>query len=397
MVLHIPVSKQGLIGIGVLMAVRADFRIDEMSKWRRSLSGLVFLAFGAVCTNMVEAAPDDKAYQRVAEKAYQNYILPSFSAFHKASADLQEEIGGFCAKPDPSGLADVKGSFFQLVEHWGAIEFLRFGPLQSKNRLERLMFWPDRKGTALKKVRQAIRKRDAKRLVPGALAQGSVAFQGMTALEFALFGDGSESLLLAGNEQGLYRCQLAHAIAANIEATSGELVKAWGPQQFGKIFVEPGKGNGIYQEPKEVVAELVKAIGTNSQYFTDVKLLPVVGKSAEKARPKKALFRRSGASLVSMQSSLSHVKALVESSGFASLLSEEDKWIYDNALFELQSADLALGKIASIGMPEAITDEKGRETFVYLEGVVRRLGDLIVLEYATAASLVIGFNALDGD
>lgn len=368
-----------------------------MSTWRRSLSGLVFLAFAIAGSNVAQAAPDDVAYQRVSEKAYQNYILPSFTAFHGASSKLQEEIVRFCAKPEPSGLEAVKGKFFQLVDHWGAIEFLRFGPLQSKNRLERLIFWPDRKGTALKKVRQAIQKRDEKRLVPGALAQGSVAFQGMTALEFALFGDGSDSLLLSGNEQGYYRCQLAYAIAANIEATSGELVSAWGPEAYGKTFIKPGKDNGLYQEPKEVVAELVKAIGTNSQYFTDVKLLPVVGKSVDKARPKKAMFRRSGASLVSMQSSLAHVKELVEVSDFVSLLSEEDKWIYDNAVFEMQSADLALGKIAEIGMPKAITDGKGRETFAYLEGVVRRLGDLIVLEYATATSLIIGFNSLDGD
>lgn len=368
-----------------------------MVQWISSLSGFALLVVAATASNIVEAAPDNKAYQQVAEKAYRNYIFPSFKAFNQASADFKDDIASFCLKPDTDGLKAMHGEFSTLVDRWGAIEFLRFGPLQSQNRLERLLFWPDRKSTALKKVRRAIQQREEKRLVPGALAEGSVAFQGMTALEFALFGDGSESLTISGDANGSYRCRLAHAIAANIEATSNELVDAWGEDAYGKTFTESGEGNAIYLEPKEAVAELVKALGTNTQYFTDVKLLPVLGKSLEKARPKKALFRRSGASLVSMQSSLANMRVMVEKSDFVSLLNEEDKWIYDNALFEMQSSDLALKKIAGIGMPEAITDEKGRETFAYLEGVVRRLGDLIVLEYATASSLVIGFNSLDGD
>lgn len=368
-----------------------------MAKMVRFVSGMIVAASVLVAPGFVQAKPDEAAYIRVAEKAYSDYILPSFQAFNEESKLLEGKVGAFCKKPTAQAHDALKGAFGQLIDRWGAIEYLRFGPMQSKNRLERLLFWPDRKGSALKKVRRAIQAQDPARLKPGALASSSVAFQGLTALEYSLFGAGSESLLKADDAVGTYRCDFAYAIAANIAHTSGELTEAWGPEAFGKTFTQPGKDNPTYREAKEVVAELIKALGTNGQYFNDVKLLPVLGKSVEKAKPKKAMFRRSGSSLIALRSSLAHGRELVEKGDFVSLLDQENKWILDNALFELKNSVWALDNIGKIGLPEAITDEDGRKKFEYLEGVVRRFGELMVAEYSIAADLVIGFNSLDGD
>lgn len=343
------------------------------------------------------AAPAAEDYQRVAGKAYANYILPSFEGLEGVARQVEARIGDFCAKPSQAEHESVRKDFGRLIYRWGSVEFLRFGPMQSNNRFERLLFWPDRKGTALKKVRRAIVNQDPVRLDAEKLAKGSVAYQGLNALEYVLFGSGFEDLWVKADGIGGYRCQLAKAIAGNIVATSADLVQAWSMEGFGKIFTQPGKDNPLYRESKEVVAELVKALGTNGQYFTDVKLLPVVGKSAKKARPKKAMFRRSGASIISMTSSLDHAKRLIKEADFASLLDEEAWWIFNSTDFELKNAHKALDAIEKIGMSKAVRDEDGRKQFQYLETTVRGFGDLMIADYAAASGLVIGFNSLDGD
>lgn len=369
-----------------------------MAKWMSFTLGLV-LSGGM--TLSAAAQPSAADYQKVAQNAYEHYILPSFEGLQGQAGRMEARIKDFCAKPSEKAHQGVRDGFGRLVYQWGAVEFLRFGPMESENRFHRLLFWPDRKGTALKKVRRAIQKQDAKRLEPGALAKGSVAFQGLNALEYALFGEGYESLWAKGDasasEGGIYRCELAHAIASNIVATSSDLVTAWSMDGFGKTFTKAGQDNPLYRENKEVVAELVKALGTNGQYFTDVKLLPVVGKELKKAKPKKAMFRRAGASLISMRSSLDHADQLIQKADFAALLDEEAWWILNGASFELKNGRNTLKKLDEIGMPKAVTDEEGRKQFQYLETVVRGFGEMMIAEYAAGAALVIGFNSLDGD
>ncbi|MCV6576802.1 MAG: hypothetical protein OIF58_13810 [Cohaesibacter sp.] len=357
------------------------------------------LVFGAGFASAVFAAPTDADYRAVAQKAYEGYILPSFQALEDQARRMEQQVGAYCANPDKAGHEALKAGFGKLVYQWGSVEFLRFGPMQSKNRFERLLFWPDRKGTALKKVRRALQAQDAKRLASGALAQGSVAYQGLNALEYALFGSGYESLWAKDDSKGAgaYRCAFAHAISANIVATSSDLVAAWSMEGFGQTFTQPGSDNALYHSGKEVVAELVKAIGTNAQYFTDVKLLPVMGKSLKKARPKKAMFRRSDASLASMLSSLDHVESLIEEADFASLLDESSWWILNGARFELSNGRKIIDGLQNTGLQTAVVDEEGRKKLVYLETVIRGFGEVMVSEYAAGAALVIGFNSLDGD
>jgi predicted lipoprotein len=371
-----------------------DFRKLMMAKWISATLGLV-MAGGVIMP--AAAAPSETDYQKVAQKAYHNYILPSFEGLQGQAGRMEVRIKDFCASPSKETHDAVRAGFGRLVYQWGAVEFLRFGPMEAENRFHRLLFWPDRKGTALKKVRRAINGQDAKRLESGALAKGSVAFQGLNALEYALFGEGYESLWAKDDANGKYRCELAHAIASNIVATSSGLVKAWSMDGFGKTFTQPGKDNPVYREGKEVVAELVKALGTNGQYFTDVKLLPVVGKELKKAKPKKAMFRRADASLISMQSSLDHAGQLIHEADFEMLLDEDAWWIINGAEFELKNGSKTLKKLREIGMPKAVTDEEGRKQFQYLETVVRGFGEMMIAEYAAGAALVIGFNSLDGD
>ena len=101
-------------------------------------------------------------------------------------------------------------AFRPTTDAWSYAEIIRFGPITEQNRLERMLFWPDRKGIGLKQVQATLAAKDATAADPAQLPAKSVAMQGLGALEFVLFGTGAEALATAGDP---YRCRYGAAIA----------------------------------------------------------------------------------------------------------------------------------------------------------------------------------------
>ena len=64
------------------------------------------------------------------------------------------------------------------------------GRSRRKTRLERILFWPDRKSIGLKQVQAALAAKDTSITDAGKLKGKSVAVQGLGALEFLLVRDG---------------------------------------------------------------------------------------------------------------------------------------------------------------------------------------------------------------
>src|SRR5690606_22737995 len=98
---------------------------------------------------------------------------------------------------------EVRAQFPAVVTAWSRIELYRFGPLMAQNRSDRILFWPDRKGIALRQVQAILADKDEAALAPETLARKSVAVQGLGALEFVLHGTGSEDL---ATPDGAFRC-----------------------------------------------------------------------------------------------------------------------------------------------------------------------------------------------
>ena len=85
------------------------------------------------------------------------------------------------------------------------------------------LFWPDRKGIALRQVQAILAKQDATATDPATLKTKSVAVQGLGALEYVLFGTGAEALALP---EGDFRCDYGNAITSavsDVAAPSGSL------------------------------------------------------------------------------------------------------------------------------------------------------------------------------
>ncbi|TKT69344.1 imelysin family protein [Aquamicrobium sp. LC103] len=350
---------------------------------------LILALAPTVAQDQASAIPADIG-ARVAE----GFAAPSLTAFSATANELRTEIGGLCDRPEPARLSKVREAFVPLVAAWGRASMLRFGPLQEENRFERIFFWPDARGVTLRQVEALLAEGDAAVLEPGALAAKSVAVQGLPALEFALFGTGSDTL---ADGEGSFRCRYALAVAANVEAVAGAIAQAWRPgTAFRTAFVSPSSASDPYRSAEEVAGEIVKAIGTGLQFTRNAELLPALGESIAKARGKRAPFWRSDTTFVLVSAQIEGLKTFAEAAGFAASSSPDVRDAVASLLFDL---DHAISTLAEVATPpaEAFGTASDRDRLAYvgvaLEGANHTLGENL----AAALGLRMGFNALDGD
>ena len=77
--------------------------------------------------------------------AVEGFVRPGYAALHKATQELGASLDNLCANPATSSLSQARDAFSRTVDAWSEIEIIRFGPVTKENRLERILFWPDRK------------------------------------------------------------------------------------------------------------------------------------------------------------------------------------------------------------------------------------------------------------
>ncbi|AXS42122.1 imelysin family protein [Breoghania sp. L-A4] len=362
-----------------------------MKRWLSSLAMIpLLLAAGP-------ARADPAAVQaHVVAHAVDGYIRPAFTDFERAGTVLRSEIDGFCESPSLQGHEAVGAAYRAALEGYSRIEFLRFGPLLEDHRLERLVFWPDRKSTGRRQAEAIVRDHDASVLTLDSLQGKSVAVQGLSALEAVLF-DGARTALLAGGEDGRFRCAYARVIAENVAVIGAELVAGWtGPDNYGALLLEPGPDNPVYRSHQESAAEILGSITTGLQIIRDQKLLPVIGDSIDKVKPKRAPFRRSGNTMAMCAAGASGLRNFVVSMALEGVLGEESSWLANSIPFELANAARVLRSV-----PEPLTktakDPGVYGKLAYVNLVLGGLRQTVGEDLAAALFTIMGFNSLDGD
>ena len=99
---------------------------------------------------------EEAAVPGVMAKAVDDVIRPGYRRFHASASALTGAMNGLCAAPSSDTLAKAKAAFANTVSAWSEIEMVRLGPVLEKNRFERILFYPDRKGLGLKQVQAAL-------------------------------------------------------------------------------------------------------------------------------------------------------------------------------------------------------------------------------------------------
>lgn len=332
---------------------------------------------------------------QLAKKSLNGYFQPGYGTFAFRTNEMKASMAALCTNPGIDTLQYARKSFSQSVLAWSHIGLVRFGPVTARNRLERILFWPDRRSIGLRQVQRILATKNVTATQTKTLHEKSVAVQGLTALEFVLFGTGSKVLQNSGADS--FRCTFGNAIAGNIHHIAVELDAEWRtPNGIAQRLTSPQADDPEFRTHRDVVNKLVGTLAHGLEALKDIQLNPVLGSSKEKAREKRALFWRSQMALKSVRAGFSGLRALYTASGIGADLAEEHRWIDEALLFDFANVDKAL---ASINPPvsTALGDDELYEKLRYISVVSLTLRNLVAQDLAIALGLSIGFSSLDGD
>ena len=271
------------------------------------MTRLVFLCcccWMAVAAALTPSLAENSAPVRT---AIDGFIRPNFERFADISDLMSADIEPLCANPSQSALEDARSAFRTAATAWARIEFVRAGPLSRLNRAERILFWPDRRGTGLRQVQAVLANKDMSVVKVEDLSQKSVALQGFGALEYLLFGTGSENLATLGDG---FRCSFAVAVSRNISTIARQASDAWNDGNgFSRIWLSPGPENETYRTGSEALAELVGMLAHGFEMVRDQRIKPIAPENSRPGLYKRALFWRSGATINTIKSNMSGLQA----------------------------------------------------------------------------------------
>lgn len=318
----------------------------------------------------------------------QNVIRPAMKAFERDAQALVADFAALCGAPSEVNLDGTRDSFAKTALSFGRIEHLRMGPLMEDNRVDRLLFWPDRQGIALRQVQAALAAEEETGISADRLRTGSVAIQGLGALEFILYGTGAEALAAHSG----FRCAFGAAVAANVASISSALVEGWAdPQGIASHLMAPDAAYDDYRTYTEALEGIVGLMAHGIEAARDKRVLPFLARDGKPAKPKQALFWRSGLTMPMLRANLEAVRQMVEFSGLASDadLAHRIEEAFGRALDAIDHVTLPVEAAVQDPAQSAALDE--------VVAATQSLQQLIGEELSASLGLSVGFSALDGD
>lgn len=364
-----------------------------MSKCVALMSKRLALALPLFLAATLPASAAVKASD-VIGRAIDGFVRPAYASLGEHAAGLTKAVRQLCETPSEKNLEAARSAFSGTVEAWSVAEIIAFGPIKENNRLERMLYWPDRKSIGLRQVQATLASRDPSAADPTQLAQKSVAMQGLGALEYVLYGDGAESL--AGKDDP-YRCAYGAAVAVNVETMAGEVLDAWQkPDGFASLWANPGPKNPLYRDGNEAVTELVGVFINELEMIRDVRLKGFLGTRPDADKPKQAIYWRSRNTTASLAANLSGVDQLFEVSKLGDALPADARWMAESIHIQLANGVATAQSVAG-PIDKALADPALRDKLEHFALITSSLSTLIGTRMTAEFGLTAGFSSLDGD
>lgn len=330
----------------------------------------------------------------ILKNVLKDYIQPSYQNFHKNAEILVDEMGALCDLVTLDNLKSARQSFSEVALAWARIEWLRVGPTMSENRLERILYYPDRKSIGLRQVQRALAAQDKSVLTVETLSRKSVAMQGLGALEYLLFGTDYESLFTS---KGDFRCRYGKAISQNINQIALELVSGWQDGSLVATFwTTPNQDNPFYRNDQEALNRLIGTIIHGLEAIRDVRMGYFLRDVPNKDRPKSAVLRRSFNTMPMIAHGILGLEQIYHTSGLAQYLPEDQSSLASSMDFELIQATRTAGSFSG-SVADIVADGKARDKLLYLRLALGFAIERLDREFAPALGLKAGFSFGDGD
>ncbi|WP_169545669.1 imelysin family protein [Sneathiella aquimaris] len=364
--------------------------------FRKKASAIVLLAISLSLT-ISPAQAQEKLYKTVIHNAISKAILPGYTRLQNASRLQVSSLKSLCTQKTIANLETAQSDFKSLLIAWSKVELYRFGPARVDNRQEKLFFWPDRRSRGLKQIKSILLQEDNQVLIPENLIGKSVAVQGLTALEYVLFGKGAKTL--SKSESSPYRCSYGLAIAKVIEQNATFLKDGWQENaRYPSILSNPGPANPIYKSAKEVIRDLLQYSNEILQIVEMRKIQPMLKKGFDSAAHKPAPFWRSNMTIQTLVANLQSVAELQTLSDMQVLLPKDEKGQVSSLHFEISQALKMLKVIKQYGtLSHILQNREAYEKLVYLKNPIGGAQNILSEYYPEALGITMGFNSLDGD
>lgn len=334
------------------------------------------------------------AVPAVMEKVVDGFIRPGYRHFHEKAQKLHTDMTALCAAPSEAHFIAAKSAFTDTVKAWGRIEIVRVGPVIEDNRFEHILFYPDRKGLALKQIQGAIASNDNSFANADSLRQKSVAMQGLGALEYVLFGSGATSL---PTDKDNFRCLYGAAIAGNVENLASDLSNLWDkPGGIQDAWKKPGPENDTFRDESEAVTGLLGILVHGTETVRDERIETFFKPASNKTAPKQAIFWRSGLTFTSISANVEGVRDLLTGADVASLLPADKRGIVDT-VSKLASQLIVTASSITPDLELAVTRDEDKAKLQSLltdsRSMITDLSDGV----GGGVGLSAGFSFADGD
>jgi uncharacterized protein len=199
-------------------------------------------------------------------------IKQNHQAFSHAAHSLEKSINEMCVHPSEATFADSQRQWREAMDRWMAISVLQFGPLQADDRRLRIQAWPIRKNLLKKQIRGLLKQPGP--VTEQVIHEGSVALQGLPALEFLLYQPGASEMIIAGQA-----CTALIPIAAHLRLIANQLKADW-LGEYGRKFSRPDNDPDVV---KGFLDEFLNGLVTALQQIKRRKLSEPLGLSGNGA------------------------------------------------------------------------------------------------------------------
>ncbi|MBL4906343.1 MAG: hypothetical protein JKX94_02750 [Sneathiella sp.] len=365
---------------------------------KKLIVGVLLAATFSVSFSYAESETEKNLYKPVIKAIINSVILPGYERLHSSAKIQTSSIKQHCHSANLAQHSKVQAGFKDLIKSWSEVEVFRFGPARKDNRYERLFFWPDRRSRGIKQVQKILASADLSILPLEILQKKSVAVQGILALEFTLFGQGSENLITGTKNS--FRCLYAHAISTAIVKTSSDILNSWkNTEGYSQIMLSAGPNNAIFKNDTEVIRDILQRSSELLQSISALKLAPSLATSQLDARPKRVPLWRSNLFLHALDANLSSLVTLQKEGKLFTLLPLEDRGHASGLEFEFRQIRKALRPFIekNTAYKDILASKEGYEKLSYISNPLKGANDILALYYPQILGITMGFNALDGD
>ena len=318
-------------------------------------------------------------------------IVPGYRSLAQSTETLHQVLQQNC-KSGHFQSPEVVQAFHTVVDDWQFVQWLRSGPADFLFRHARFQMWPDKHNTASRQYRKVIQEMDYAVLEHERFREGSVAIQGLPAMERMLFSNSDIENGSPRGERTAFTCAFLITIATNLREIAAELKADWSGF-YRESIVQAGAESAFFDSALGPTREWLSQLSAQLEIIKVLKLKRPLGYKNEstKIRHKRAESWRSERSIKNIQINLRALHQvykqlfapMIHSDALSQQLSRE--W----NLLVSHSEDLLPGFL------NAVQDKP--TALIELIHLIDEVLDLINEEFAQDVGLSIGFNSLDGD